>query len=96
MIIVDEPTVGLDPPSARLLKDMLLLMQKHGTTIFMSSHDLNIVEELCGQMAILHKGSIVAEGTLADLREKAKLEGGNLEELFMKLTDYVTKSAYME
>ncbi|MFC1528532.1 ABC transporter ATP-binding protein [Candidatus Latescibacterota bacterium] len=96
LIIVDEPTVGLDPPSARLLKDMLKLMQKNGATIFMSSHDLRVVEELCGRMAILNKGNIVAEGTLSDLQEKAKLEGGNLEELFMKLTEYVTKSAYME
>ena len=96
LIIVDEPTVGLDPPSARLLKDMLMLMQEHGTTIFMSSHDLNVIEELCGRMAILHEGSLVAKGTLSELQEKAKIEGGTLEELFMKLTNYATKSAYME
>ena len=96
LIIVDEPMVGLDPPSARLLKDMLTLMQQHGTTIFMSSHDLSVVEELCKRMAILHKGTIVAEGTLADLRKKAEMEGGSLEDLFMKLTENVTKAVYME
>jgi len=96
LIIVDEPTVGLDPPSARLLKDMLTLIQQHGTTIFISSHDLSVVEELCGRMAILHKGSIVAEGTLEDLRKKAEMEGGSLENLFLKLTENVTKAVYLE
>jgi len=96
LIIVDEPTVGLDPPSSRMMKDMLTLIQQNGVTIFMSSHDLPIVEELCERMAILNKGSVVAEGTLTDLRKKAELEGGNLEELFMKLTDNITRTAYME
>ncbi|MFC1692515.1 ABC transporter ATP-binding protein [Candidatus Latescibacterota bacterium] len=96
LIIVDEPTVGLDPPSARLLKDILTLIQQHGTTIFMSTHDLSVVEELCERMAILHNGSIVAEGTLDDLRKKAEIEGGNLECLFMKLTENVTKPVYLE
>ena len=96
LIIVDEPTTGLDPPSSRMLKDMLSLIQQHGTTIFMSSHDLSVVEELCERMAILHKGTIVAEGNLEDLQKKAELEGGSLEDLFMKLTEKVTKSIYME
>jgi len=96
LIIVDEPTVGLDPPSARLLKDMLTLIRQHGTTIFFSSHDLSVVEELCGRMAILHKGRIVAEGTLEDLRKKAEMEGGSLENLFLKLTENVTKTVYLE
>ncbi len=96
LIIVDEPTVGLDPPSARLLKDMLTLIQKSGTTVFMSSHDLSVVQELCERMAIIHKGSIVAEGTLDDLRSKAEIEGGNLEDLFMKLTEKISRAAYLE
>ena len=96
LIIVDEPTVGLDPPSARLLKDMLLLIQKNGTTVFISSHDLTVVQELCGHMAILHQGSLVAGGTLEDLRTKAEMEGGNLECLFMKLTGQTAKAAYLD
>ncbi len=95
-IIVDEPTVGLDPPSVRLLKDMLLLIQKNGTTVFISSHDLTVVQELCGHMAILHQGSLVAMGTLKDLRTKAEMEGGNLESLFMKLTGQTSKAAYLD
>jgi len=96
LIIVDEPTVGLDPPSRRLLKDMLKMIQEHGTTVFMSSHDLAEVEELCQRMAILHEGSIVAEGTLEDLRGKAELVGGSLEDLFLKLTGSVRKTASLE
>jgi ABC-2 type transport system ATP-binding protein len=86
LIIVDEPTVGLDPPSKRLLKDMLNLILEQGTTIFMSSHDLAEVEELCGRMAIINNGAIAAEGTLDDLRSQAELSGGSLEDLFLKIT----------
>jgi ABC-2 type transport system ATP-binding protein len=96
LIIVDEPTVGLDPPSKRLLKDMLKMIQEDGATVFMSSHDLSEVEELCGRMAILNQGSIVASGTLAELRVKAELEGGSLEELFLKVTGTDRKTAYLQ
>ena len=96
LIIVDEPTVGLDPPSKRLLKDMLKMIQAQGATVFMSSHDLAEVQELCGRMAILHQGSIIASGTLEELREKAELEGGNLEELFLKVTGSTRKQVYLQ
>lgn len=96
LIIVDEPTVGLDPPSQRLLKDMLKLIQENGTTVFMSSHNLAEVEELCERMVILNKGSIIANGTIDDLRAQAEMEGGNLEDLFLKLTKSISKTAYLE
>lgn len=95
LIVVDEPTVGLDPPSKRLLKDMLKLINDEGTTIFMSSHDLSEVEELCERMAILNNGSVVADGSLEELRTLAEMKGGNLESLFLKLTKNTTKSAYL-
>lgn len=96
LLVVDEPMIGLDPPSARLVKDMLKMIQEHGTTIFMSSHDLANVEELCERMAIIYRGTVVAEGTLDDLKKKAEMDGVNLESLFMKLTNYESKVAYME
>ncbi len=96
LIIVDEPTVGLDPPSARLLKDMLTLMNGHGTTILMSAHDLAVVEELCQTMAVLSNGRIVAEGTIDDLRKAAAVEGGSLEDLFLKLTGGTKKAVYLD
>ncbi len=96
LLIVDEPLVGLDPQSARLVKDLLLLINSHGTTIFMSSHDLAVVEELCRRIAVLHQGVIVAEGTLDDLRGKAHMEGGSLEDLFLKLTGHSRTVTYLE
>jgi ABC-2 type transport system ATP-binding protein len=96
LIIVDEPLVGLDPQSARLVKDLLSLVNSHGVTIFMSSHDLTVVEELCRKMAVLSQGKIVAEGTLDDLRGKARMEGGSLEGLFLKLTGESKSLTYME
>ncbi len=96
LIIVDEPMVGLDPQSARLVKDMLTLINSHGVTVFMSSHDLTVVQELCRRMAIIHEGRIVAEGTLNDLRAKAEMEGGGLEDLFLKLTGNAQRITYME
>jgi ABC-2 type transport system ATP-binding protein len=74
---------------------MLKLIQEKGTTVFMSSHNLAEVEELCEHMIILHKGIIAAEGTLEDLRTKAEMEGGGLEDLFLKLTGNITKTAYL-
>ena len=96
LVIVDEPLVGLDPQSARLVKDLLLLINRHGVTVFMSSHDLTVVEELCRRMAIIHKGRILAEGTLDDLRKTAQVEGGNLENLFLKLTGESRAATYLE
>jgi ABC-2 type transport system ATP-binding protein len=96
LLIVDEPTVGLDPPSKKLLRDILKLMQEKGTTVFMSSHDLNEVEELCHKMAILFNGSIVAAGTIDDFRKQAEIEGGHLEDLFLKLTGISYKTAFLE
>jgi len=96
IIIVDEPLVGLDPQSARLVKDLLILVNSHGVTVFMSSHDLSVVEELCRRMAIIYEGTIVAEGTLEDLREKAQMEGGSLENLFLKMTGNTRSLTYME
>lgn len=96
IIIVDEPLVGLDPQSARLVKDLLLLVNSHGVTVFMSSHDLSVVEELCRRIAIIYEGTVVAEGTLDDLREKAQMEGGSLENLFLKMTGNTRSLTYME
>jgi ABC-2 type transport system ATP-binding protein len=75
---------------------MLTLISEHGTTVFMSSHDLSVVQELCHRMAIIYKGSIVAEGTLDDLRKHAEMEGESLENLFLKLTGNTTKATFME
>ncbi len=86
IIIVDEPMVGLDPQSARLLKDILKKLSKRGTTIFMSSHSLSVVEELCDRIGIIKEGTLIALGSLDDLRQMAKSHHETLEELFLELT----------
>src|SRR5256885_5712704 len=71
VLIVDEPTVGLDPRSVRLLKDLLRQQADRGTTVFLSSHSLDVVEELADQMAIIDHGRLVACGTLQELRSQS-------------------------
>ncbi len=96
LLIIDEPMVGLDPPSAKLVKDMLRLLADRGTTIFLSAHDLSVVEELCGRIGILAQGKLVALGTIRELKEKAEMEGGNLEDLFLKLVGGHFEARLME
>ncbi|NTV65834.1 MAG: ABC transporter ATP-binding protein [Oscillochloris sp.] len=80
---LDEPTVGLDPRSARLIKDILRDVADRGTSVFMSTHILEIAERMCDRVFIINKGEIVAAGTLDDLRA-----GGDssLEDIFLNLT----------
>jgi ABC-2 type transport system ATP-binding protein len=85
VLIVDEPTVGLDPRSIRLLKDLLRRKVDRGTTVFLSTHSLDIAEQLADRIGIVEHGRLIACGTLAGLREKAALDG-SLEEVFLKLT----------
>ncbi len=86
LLIVDEPMVGLDPKGANLVKKIFREICKKGTTIFMSTHTLEIAEEMCDRIGIIQKGSIVAVGTMKELREKTGTEGKKLESIFFKLT----------
>ncbi len=86
VLIVDEPTVGLDPKSIRLLKDLLIAEVRGGTTVFLSTHSLDIAQELADRIGIVERGKLISCGTLAELRQKAALDG-SLEEVFLKLTE---------
>jgi ABC-2 type transport system ATP-binding protein len=86
LIIVDEPMVGLDPAGIRLVKDLLRELAGRGTTVFMSTHTLQIAEDLCDRIGIIHRGRLVALGTTGDLRGTALLQEGDLEEVFLRLT----------
>jgi ABC-2 type transport system ATP-binding protein len=86
LIVVDEPMVGLDPRSARILKDLLRTYADNGGTVFLSSHTLEVVEVLCDTMAIIHEGKIVAGGTIEELRAQADGGAGGLEDIFLKVT----------
>ena len=86
VIVVDEPMVGLDPKSARLLKDLLREFVDRGGTVLMSTHTLEIAEAMCDRIAIVHGGKVAAEGTLDALRTQTASGDASLEELFLKLT----------
>ncbi|MBW2609065.1 MAG: ABC transporter ATP-binding protein [Deltaproteobacteria bacterium] len=86
VLIVDEPMVGLDPKGARLVKDIFRDQAGKGTTIFMSTHSLEVAQELCQEIAIIQAGRVIALGTPEELKESTGIDG-NLEKIFLKLTE---------
>jgi ABC-2 type transport system ATP-binding protein len=86
LIIVDEPMVGLDPKSARLLKDLFRQFVDRGGTVLMSTHTLEVAEVMCDRIAIVYRGKIAAQGTMAELRQQTESADMSLEDLFLKLT----------
>jgi len=87
VIVVDEPMVGLDPAGIRMVKDLFRSLAKRGTTIFMSTHTLTVAEDVCGRMGVIHKGCLIATGTIEELRQGAQVQEGDLEEVFLILTE---------
>jgi len=85
VIVVDEPMVGLDPRSAKLLKVLFRQFVDRGGTILMSTHTLEVAEAMCDRIAIIQGGKIVASGTMDELRQQTQ-EGLSLEDLFLRLT----------
>jgi ABC-2 type transport system ATP-binding protein len=86
VFIVDEPLVGLDPKGARLIKRIFRDLRSKNLTVFMSTHTLEIADELCDRIGIIQQGKLVAEGTVAELRRLAGQEGPHLESIFLHLT----------
>lgn len=87
VLFLDEPTVGLDPASARLIKDVLRRVVERGGTVFMATHILEIAETLCDELCIVQDGRVLAAGTFSELRQTARLSGeSTLEEVFLGLT----------
>ena len=87
VIVVDEPMVGLDPAGIRMVKDLLRDLSKRGTTIFMYTHTLAVAEDVCHRIGIIHKGHLIATGTIEELMHQAQLQEGDLEEVFLILTE---------
>jgi len=87
VIIMDEPMVGLDPAGSRMVKNILRNLAKNGTTLFMSTHTLSIAEEVCDRIGILHQGVLIATGTIEELRQRVQLQEGDLEKVFLILTE---------
>jgi ABC-2 type transport system ATP-binding protein len=86
VIIVDEPMVGLDPKGARLVKDIFRHEAEKGKTVFVSTHSLDIAQEICSEIAIIQTGKIIATGSPEELKKQAGIDG-NLENVFLKLTE---------
>jgi len=87
VLFLDEPFEGIDPVSSRVIRDILHDLTQHGTTIFFSSHIMEVVERLCTRVGIINQGTLVAEGTLQELRERASGEDkdATLEDIFLNV-----------
>jgi len=86
LLILDEPLSGLDPRSARIVKDLLHELKAQGVTTIMSTHVLEIAQALCDRIAIMYKGRLLALGTMDELRQRASMPESGLEDIFLKLT----------
>ncbi len=86
VLLMDEPLNGLDPKSARLVKELIHGLAGDGVAVIFSTHILEVAEAICDKLTILQNGRILAEGSATDLRENADLPGSGLEDVFLKLT----------
>ena len=85
VLLIDEPMVGLDPKTVRVVKDMFVDLAKSGRSVFMSTHTLGVAQAVADRIAIIHHGRLIAEGTLAELRRRGA-EQQSLEDIFLELT----------
>jgi ABC-2 type transport system ATP-binding protein len=86
LLVVDEPMVGLDPHGAKLLKDSFRRYAASGMGILLSTHSLNVAEELADRLAVVHEGRILAMGTIEEIRRQSGVQTGTLEHVFLELT----------
>jgi ABC-2 type transport system ATP-binding protein len=90
VIVVDEPMVGLDPAGIKMVKGLIRDLAQKGTTLFMSTHTLAMAEDVCNRIGIIHKGVLIAIGTIEELKRRAQVQEGDLEEVFLILTEGVS------
>ena len=86
LLVLDEPLNGLDPRSARIIKDFLQQLKMQGVTTIMSTHILEIAQAICDRIGIMYQGKVLALGNMDELRKMAALPGSGLEDVFLKLT----------
>jgi ABC-2 type transport system ATP-binding protein len=85
VFVIDEPMVGLDPHHARVVKDVLKERSQRGMTVFLSTHQLSVAEEMADRIGIIHQGRLVAVGTREELHRQSGVDGA-LEQTFLSLT----------
>ena len=86
LLIMDEPLNGLDPRSARIVKDFLQELKRQGVTAILSTHVLEIAQAMCDRIGIMYQGRLLALGNMDELRQMSKLPDSGLEDIFLKLT----------
>jgi ABC-2 type transport system ATP-binding protein len=96
VLVLDEPTVGLDPKSARLIKDILRQLAERGAAVMLSTHILEIAERMCDRIGIINKGELVAIGTMDELRHLGQSGETSLEDIFLGLTGGAEEAAIAE
>ena len=88
LLVVDEPMVGLDPRGSRHLKELLLRQKEEdGLTVLLSTHTLEVAEEICDQILLIHQGEILTQGTARDLKNQ---DDERLEQVFLRLTQEIS------
>jgi ABC-2 type transport system ATP-binding protein len=85
VMIIDEPMVGLDPEAVSMVKNILKGLAARNVTIFVSTHTLSLAEDLCDRIGVIHKGTLLTQGTVAELNLAAKTGEARLEEVFLTL-----------
>jgi ABC-2 type transport system ATP-binding protein len=86
-LILDEPLTGLDPAGIRRMKGTIIARAREGAAVILSSHLLHLVEELCTRLLVIHRGKLIALGTISSIiAERPQLAGRGLEDLFLALT----------
>jgi len=87
LLILDEPLIGLDARSSKILKELITFHAKKGGAVIFSTHIMEVAEKLCTKVGIINKGKIVGEGTVDDLRKLVRSAEGSLEDIFLKVTE---------
>jgi ABC-2 type transport system ATP-binding protein len=87
VIVVDEPMVGLDPLAIKMVKDLLRKLAGEGTTVFMSTHTLQVAQDLCQRIGVIHRGRLIATGSPEQLMRQAQSTETDLEAVFIRLTE---------
>jgi ABC-2 type transport system ATP-binding protein len=93
VLVIDEPMVGLDPQHSRVVKDVLKERTRQGATVFLSTHQLSVAEEMADRIGIMHQGRLIAVGTREELRRRSG-DAGPLEHVFLTLTGGAPKAEH--